>query len=338
MPETTPTPTRALTTDTRTLGETGITVSALGVGTWAWGDTAFWGYGGTYTRADAAAAFRASLDEGINFFDTAEIYGRGTSERLLGSFAHTIASPDAPLVLASKFAPLPNRWSVKKAIPEMLDQTLARLGVEQLGLYQIHWPVPWAKSDDLMDALAAAVHAGKVRAVGVSNYTGKMMHRAHARLATHGVPLASNQVQYSLLHRAPETNGVLDACRELNVALIAYSPLAQGVLTARYANGEIGKLSGPRRFSRQWSAKGREELRPLTTMLQEIAAAHEKTVEQVALNWLLSIDPRVIPIPGAKRATQATANAGALGWRLTDTELATLAGLTTAHRRSFPPI
>ena len=109
MPETTPAPTRALTTDTRTLGETGITVSALGVGTWAWGDTAFWGYGSTYTRADAAAAFRASVNAGINLFDTAEIYGRGTSERLLGSFAHTLASLDAPLVLASKFAPKSRR-------------------------------------------------------------------------------------------------------------------------------------------------------------------------------------------------------------------------------------
>jgi len=325
----------ALTTDTRTLGATGIAVSAIGVGTWAWGDTAFWGYGKTYTRADANAAFRASLDAGINFFDTAEIYGRGMSERLLGAFTHAM---DAPVVIASKFAPLPNRWNARKDLPAMLDRTLARLGVERLDLYQIHFRTPWSKSDDLMDALAAAVQAGKVRAVGVSNYTGSQMRRAHARLATHGVPLASNQVQYNLLHRTPETNGVLDACRELNVALIAYSPLAQGVLTARYANGDPGQVVGPRRFSRQWSEKGREKLRPLTDTLTMIAAAHEKTVEQTALNWLLSRDPHIIPIPGAKRASQAKANTGALGWRLSEAEVATLDDLTAQHRHSLLPI
>lgn len=322
--------------DTRPLGASGVTVSALGVGTWAWGDKAFWGYGKTYTRTDIAAAFHASLAAGVDFFDTAEVYGGGMSERLLGAFARTA---DVPVLLASKFAPLPTRLSAVKALPQALDATLARLGVERLDLYQIHFPVPWMRVNPLMDALAAAVRMGKVRAVGVSNFPAKLLRQAHARLATHGVPLASNQVQYSLLHRTPETNGVLDACRELNVALIAYSPLAQGVLTTRYATGKLEKPAGPRRFLPRHSERGREQVRPVLDTLARIAAMHGKTVEQVALNWLISRDNHIIPIPGAKRAAQAEANAGTLGWRLTADEIATLDAASERYRnKAFWPL
>jgi aryl-alcohol dehydrogenase-like predicted oxidoreductase len=186
-----------------------------------------------------------------------------------------------------------------------------------------------------MDVLAEAVQAGKVRAVGVSNYSASLMRRAHARLGRYGIALASNQVHYNLLHRYPETNGVLDACRELNVALIAYSPLEQGILSGKYRvtpqskslalrlieaiapRDPFGEMKGASYGHRDLRP---EKVEPLFAVLEEIANAHEKTIAQVALNWLLTKDACIVPIPGAKNAQQARQNAGALSWRLTEEE------------------
>ena len=304
--------------DQRHLGASGIAVSLLGVGVWSWGDKSFWGYGKDYTREDVAQAYRACQDAGLNFFDTAEMYGRGESERILGE---CIREDGRPVVIASKFAPLPNRFSASSLL-KALDASLERLNVKTIDLYQIHWPYTLLSVDALMDALAEAVRSGKVRAVGVSNYGADLMRRAHARLARHDIPLASNQVHYNLLHRKPEKNGVLDVCRELNVALIAYSPLEQGLLTGKYriiARQGIS-VSGQRRFSPSFRASQRRKIEPLLQTMDEIAKARGKTMGQLALNWLLLKDELIIPIPGAKNVRQATENAGAIGWQLTREE------------------
>ena len=304
--------------DQRHLGASGIAVSPLGVGVWSWGDKTFWGYGKDYTREDVSQAYKVCQDAGLNFFDTAEMYGRGESERILGE---CIREDGRPVVIASKFAPLPNRFSARSLL-KALDASLERLNVKTIDLYQIHWPYTILGVDALMDALAEAVRSGKVRAVGVSNYGADLMRRAHARLARHDIPLASNQVHYNLLHRKPEKNGVLDVCRELNVALIAYSPLEQGLLTGKYriVAGQGISVSGQRRFSRSFRASQRRKIEPLLQTMEEIASAHGKTMGQVALNWLLLKDELIIPIPGAKNVRQATENAGAIGWRLTREE------------------
>ena len=312
--------------ETRRLGASNLTVSSMGVGVWSWGDTSFWGYGNTYSRADVLAAYKASLDAGIDFFDTAEIYGQGNSEKLLGWCTR---QDDRPVKIASKFAPFPMRFSPKRLL-SALDDSLSRIGINELDLYQIHWPYTLLKIEDLMDYMAEAVKAGKIKAVGVSNYNEAQMRRAHARLATHGIPLASNQVHYNLLHRKPEQNGVLKTCRELDVALIAYSPLEQGILTSRFADGQGSKpTSGVRRFSQYYRDSGRQKIQPLLDTLSNLAKTHEKSVEQVALNWLLCKDELVIPIPGAKSSKQAIANAGALGWRLGEAEVAQLDGVAS---------
>ncbi|HZS78112.1 MAG TPA: aldo/keto reductase [Ktedonobacteraceae bacterium] len=304
--------------DSRQLGATGIVVPAMGIGTWSWGDTGFWGYGKNYTREDVNSAFKACMDAGLNFFDTAEIYGNGESERILGE---CIRADGRPAIIATKFAPLPTRFSASTLL-DALDASLERLGVSSIDLYQIHWPYTFINQQRLMDALARAVRSGKVRAVGVSNYNASLMRRAHARLARHGISLASNQVHYSLLHRKPEKNGVLDACRELNVSLIAYSPLEQGFLTGKYRSGNIPKaaLSPVRRLMSR-PARLRK-IEPLLQTLESIAQERGKTIAQVALNWLLTKDDLIIPIPGAKNLRQATENAGAIGWRLTEEEFA----------------
>ncbi|MBI3942318.1 MAG: aldo/keto reductase [Chloroflexi bacterium] len=317
------------------LGAPSVQISALGVGTWQWGDTTYWQYGRTYGLQDVKAAFDISLAAGINFFDTAEIYGRGDSERILGQFVRQVGAqsagpPQSRIVVATKFAPLPTRLTVS-SLHKALDASLKRLGMSQVDIYQIHFPYSLLPLKSLMNGLADAVAEGKVRAVGVSNYSADQMQRAYDALARRGVPLAANQVEYSLLKRTPEINGVLDTCQKLNVTLIAYSPIAQGLLTGKYAPGTA--VSGVRRFMGKFRQSNLQKIQPLIGLLREIGQAHEgKTAGQVALNWLM-MQPGVIPIPGAKNGRQAAENAGALGWRLSAEEFSALDKATELWKR-----
>lgn len=299
----------------------GLKVPALGVGAWAWGTANFWGYGKEYGREDVAAAFRTSLDNGVALVDTAEIYGNGASERIIGELLceRAAGSGETP-VIATKFAPLPYRLNPRSLL-KALDASLQRLGVETVDLYQIHFPSPALRVEGLMDALAEAAAQGKVRQVGVSNYGSEAMKRAHDRLAQHGLRLASNQIHYSLLNRAPEINGVLETCRDLGTTLIAYSPLAQGLLTGKYRPGQTGnKPAGlVRRAGRSFGETNLRKIEPVVDLLAEIGAAHQREPSQVALNWLIG-QTGVLAIPGAKNERQALQNAGALGWNLTDSE------------------
>lgn len=309
------------------IGKTALQTVPLGVGAWAWGDEGFWGYGKEYGQSDVAAAFDASLKAGIRFFDTAELYGNGESERLLGYLARTSRDP---VLVASKFAPLP--WRVKpQALQHALDHSLHRLGLPYVDLYQIHWPFSLLSIDVLMNALADAVAEGKARAVGVSNYSADQMRRAHDALARRGVPLASNQVEYSLLKRSPEINGVLNACRELHVTLIAYSPLAQGLLTGKYS--PTHRPQGVRSWVGAFSSAGLYAVQPVIELLREIGQDHDgKTPAQVALNWLIG-QGNILPIPGAKNAQQACSNAEALTWTLSEAEREVLSIATSSWRR-----
>jgi len=298
------------------LGSTGMQVVPMGIGTWAWGDSSTWGYGRTHTDADLQAAFEASLAAGINLFDTAEAYGSGQSERLLGRFTST---SQQPVVVATKFVPYP--WRLRKQnLLDALRASLDRLGLKQIDLYQLHFPFPPIPIETWMNGLADAVQAGLVRSVGISNCSVEQMRRAHAALAKRGVILASNQVEYSLLHRAPERNGLMQACRGMNVTLIAYSPIKKGVLSGKYT--PENRPTGIFRSSlanRDYLAR----VQPLIALMREIGQAHGgKTPSQVALNWVMC--KGALPIPGAKNVRQAQENAGALGWQLSESEMATL--------------
>src|ERR671916_3029969 len=174
-----------------------LKVAPLGVGAWAWGSTRLWGYGKKYNRSDVGKAFRASMAEGITLFDTAEMYGNGASERIIGEILREGGFEGRP-VIATKFAPLPYRFSAKSLL-SAVDKSLERLGIETIDLYQIHFPNPLLRINGLMDALAETVKAGKVRRVGISNYSAEQMQRAHDRLASHGGSLAPKQVEDSLL-------------------------------------------------------------------------------------------------------------------------------------------
>jgi len=309
------------------LGGSDITVAPLGVGTWSWGDERFWGYGTDYGRTEIADAFAASVAAGVTLFDTAEGYGQGESERLLGGLLREMHAPtstptSAPIVVATKFAPLPWRFG-GRSLRRALDASLERLGVARVDLHQIHFPYSLIGIPTLMDALADAVAEGQVGAVGVSNYSTEQMRRAHEALARRGVPLATNQLQYNLLARRPERDGTLAACRELGVTLIAYSPLAQGLLTGKYRPGGPTP-SGFRRWQPLFRGRDARHLAGLLDLLRGIGEDHGgKTPAQVVLNWLIA--QGTVPIPGAKNRAQASGNAGALGWSLHAAEVEALA-------------
>jgi aryl-alcohol dehydrogenase-like predicted oxidoreductase len=295
-----------------------IDLGELGVGTWAWGDRVTWGYGRDFGEAEAQAAFGAAVSAGVRLFDTAEIYGGGTSERLVGRFAR---AADQSVVVATKFFPYPWRVLVRGSLLGALRASLQRLGLEHVDLYQIHWPLPLVNSV-WADELAEAVHAGLARAVGVSNFPVRDLRRMDRALERRGVRLSSNQVHYSLLHRAPEQNGVLAVCRQLDVRVIAYSPLAMGLLGGRYSPEHPPpgrrRLQMFRELGRAWR---------VLPLLRELGERHGRSPAQVALNWLICHG--AVPIPGAKSAEQARQNAGALGWRITPDEVERLDRATT---------
>ena len=309
-----------------TLGSTGVAVPPLGIGTWAWGDKLFWSYGKDYDAAGLQAAFKTALELGVCFFDTAEIYGLGESERLLGQFMQQSGS-QASTIIATKYFPLPWRFSAD-AVADALTASLKRLQLATVDLYQVHWPFDFFMGQTaLMQALADEVQQGRIKAVGVSNYSAAQMRQAHQTLAERGVPLAVNQMQYSLLARQIEQNGVLPTARELNVTILAYSPLAQGLLTGKYAPENYTPPAGARRLDSRFSQSGLQKLSPVIQALTQIGEKHARTPAQVALNWLIA-QGNVIPIPGAKTAEQVQQNAGALGWALEASEVAQLAAVT----------
>lgn len=313
---------------TITLGQTGPTVTALGIGTWAWGDKLFWSYGRDYGADQVKQAFEATVEAGINFFDTAEVYGFGESERLIGQF---MQQTNQPVQIATKYFPLPWRFSAH-SVSDALTASLERLQVQKIALYQVHAPFDFLMSKrTLMNALADEVEKGRIATIGVSNYSADQMRQAHAFLAARGIPLAVNQVRYSLLTRQIETNGILAAARELGITILAYSPLAQGLLTGKYTINRATTLQGARRLDPRFSREGLARIMPVLNALEKIGATHQRTPAQVALNWLIA-QGNVIPIPGAKTAEQARQNAGALGWSLLPQEIEQLNHITQAWR------
>jgi aryl-alcohol dehydrogenase-like predicted oxidoreductase len=314
-----------------TLGQSDLRVPRLGVGAMTWGDPkglrrlhpATLAYGGAHGYEEEKAAMEVSLAAGVNLFDTAAMYSYGAAERRLGELAL-----GKDVLIATKF---PGSFRFRSEdLPRQLEASLEHLSRTTIDLYQHHFPSDQVDIPRLMELLAEAVGAGKVKAVGVSNYSAEQMRTAHAALARHGVPLASNQVEYSLLHRQPEVNGVLDACRELGVTLIAYSPLAMGAVTGKYSP-KI-KATGLRRFLPTFNKKAMEAIQPVVELLRQIGERYGKSPSQVALRWLIE-NPLVLPIPGAKNGQQALSNAGALTFQLTADEIEALDRATLAWRK-----
>lgn len=285
----------------------------LGIGAWAWGDRLFWGYD-EKQDADIKEAFDTCVNSGITLFDTAEIYGPGRSEELLGRFLRE-SGKASDTIVATKFAALP--WKTNRSdVVSACKASLERLGTDSIGLYQIHFPSPW-KNEAFWDGLGDCYEQGLVKGVGVSNYGSEALRGVHKSLADRGIPLTSNQVQYSLVYRYPELNGVKATCDELGVKVLAYSPLGLGALTGKFSE----KLpSGPREgLAKQFVAD--PGFNDLIGQMKAVAAGKggSATPSQVALAWCMA--KGTIPIPGARNARQARDNVGALSLRLTSREV-----------------
>jgi len=308
------------------LGRSPLEVVPLGVGCWAWGDREFWRYEEDHSPRDVVDAFAASLDAGLDLFDTAEAYGWGKSEQIVGALAR---KSGRRVVIATKYAPLAGRGGAA-AIRKAIAGSLRRLGLERIPLYQIHWADSTeVRIADAMAVFADAVDAGQVAAVGVSNFRAGEMREAHAALARRGVPLACNQVHYSLLHRGPEVDGVLDTCGELDVALLAYSPLEQGLLTGKYSAEHLPL--GPRAETASFAADNLAAAQPTMALLRSLADRYGVDSAAIALAWLLT-KPGVVPLAGAKSGEQAKRNADALRVTLAEAEVAQLDDASAAWR------
>jgi aryl-alcohol dehydrogenase-like predicted oxidoreductase len=311
----------------RRLGKTDIEISPIGLGCWQFsgGHGLVGRYWPVLDRATVRAIVESSLEAGVNWFDTAEAYGGGASERALAEALRELGRKPGEVVLATKWMPF---LRTARSIPRTIDRRREALGEYPIDLYQIHNPYSLSSIETQLREMAGLAKAGRIRAIGVSNFSEEQMRRAHRLLAEEGIPLASNQVRYSLLHREIEGNGVLEAARELGVTIIAYSPLAQGLLAGAYHDDpqRIRERPGMRKHLKAFRPEELERTRPLIEELRWIAAAHETSPAEVALSWLLSAHGEaVVAIPGVSSAEQARRNARAMDLRLSEEEIEKLA-------------
>ncbi len=314
----------------RRLGKTEIEITPIGLGCWQF-------YGGgrgisalvwkSTPQDEVDKIVKTALEGGINWFDTAEVYGSGGSEKALSTALSNAGKVDGEVVIVTKWLPF---FRTAGNIPRTIGARQRCLAPFSIDLYLIHAPYAFSSVEAQMDAMAALVKAGKIRSIGVSNFSAEKMRRAHVALAKHGLPLASNQVGFNLVARNKEKEAVLDVARELGVTIIAYSPLAQGLLTGKFhKNPElVKKLPFIRRV-----LVGRvvEKSRPIIKMLEDIAGSYNCTAAEVALNWVINyLGDTIVAIPGATKTEHVNQNIGAMNLKLTKDEMAKLDELSRA--------
>jgi len=276
---------------------------------------------------------RAALDGGISWFDTAEVYGWGASEEGLAAALHAAGKQPGEVLVATKWWPM---LRTARSITGTIDERLRRLGGFPIDLHQVHQPFALASIGAQMDAMAELVKAGKIRGVGVSNFSARRMRAAHEALARHGLPLLTNQVKYSLLDRRVELDDTLQTARELGVTLIAYSPLEQGLLTGVFHQDPdlIRRRPGFRRYLPEFRRERIVRSAPLIEALRRIGDRRGASPAQVALCWLLCAHgDLVVAIPGATKVRHAVEAAGAMGFRLDEGEVRELDELSWRYTR-----
>lgn len=289
----------------------GARMSAIGLGTWQFGSSE-WGYGRQYASSEAGPILLRALELGVNLVDSAEFYGFGRSERIVGE---AIRGRRDQVFIATKLFPI----GLPFQVGARARGSARRLGVDHIDLYQQHWPSPLFPASSTMPRMKRLVDAGLVGHIGVSNFGLQAWRGAERAL---GGPVLSNQVEFSLIKRQPESE-LLPWAQQNGRVVIAYSPLGQGLLSGRYQQAPPRNF---RRMRRAFSAESRARLEPLIAALRETASKHGATEAQVALAWLIR-KPNVVAIPGASSVRQVEENVAAADIELSDEEDARLSAL-----------
>ncbi len=306
----------------RTLGSSDLKITPIGLGCWQFSKKQnlagrFWPF---LDDPLIDRIVKASMDGGVNWFDTAEVYGNGASEKALASALSDIGKKPGEVLIATKWWPM---FRTASNIPKTFHRRLNALAPFPVDLYQVHQPWGFSNEKAEMEAMARLVDEGKVRYVGVSNFSAAKMRSAWETLQKRGIPLVSNQVRYSLLDRSIESNGILETAKELGITIIAYSPLAQGLVTGKFhENPELLKNIGFRKYSPMFKRAGLERSRKLTVTVRQLAEKYGATPSQIALSWLIHHHgDAVVAIPGATKESHARDNAGAMGFTMTGDDL-----------------
>jgi aryl-alcohol dehydrogenase-like predicted oxidoreductase len=315
----------------RRLGQTDIEITPIGLGVmqFAGGAGIFGMMFPEISQENMDAIIRTALDGGINWFDTAEMYGRGRSEQGLANAMRAAEKKDDEVIVATKWFPM---FRTARNIPRTIHDRIRFMNGYSIDLYMIHQPWGFSPPEAEMDAMADLVEGGKIRSVGVSNFNAEQMRRAHKALQKRGLPLAANQVQYSLFHRKIETNGVMAAAKELGITITAWSPLASGLLTGKFHKDP--EILNQTPFGRRMQLRREiERSRPLIQALEEVAIKYDATPAQIALNWLIHFQGEVVvAIPGASKIMQAEENARVMNFKLTNEEMTQLDERSRAFR------
>jgi aryl-alcohol dehydrogenase-like predicted oxidoreductase len=305
----------------RKLGSSDLMVSEIGFGGWAMGK---WMWGDDVVDDQSIAAVHRALELGINLFDTAAVYGEGHSERVLGK---ALLGRRDEVIIASKCGRIcatdgsMHNDSSPGAINAECEQSLRNLQTDHLDLYQVHWPDESVPFEDTMAALLKLREQGKIRHIGVSNFTVPMMERMMA-----AGELVSLQPPYSLLRRGIETE-ILPLCRQRNLAVLAYSPMQRGLLTGKYGPGATFPQSDSRSRDPLFQGERLAQIAAALEQMGQMAAAHGKTAAQMAIAWVLNQPGLTVALCGAKRASHIEESAGAAEWKLSADELQKLDAL-----------
>jgi len=300
-----------------------LRISRIGLGTWQFGSRE-WGYGEDYATTVAPTLIRRAVELGITFIDTAEFYGLGRSERIIGETLATLSPTERRAVtVATKFMPVA---PAEPVVARQAAGSLRRLGIDSLDLYFVHWPNPFVSQRRVMQSLRPLVESGAVQRVGVSNYSLRQWIDAERALRA---PVVANQVPFSLVDPRPALDLVPHAAA-LGRLVVAYSPLGQGLLAGA---GESGSPGGIRALSPRFREANRRRASPLFKAVREVASAHGATAAQVALAWVIR-HPNTVAIPGARTVAQLEENAAAADLELSDDEFHRL----TAESEAFAAI
>ncbi|HNW89849.1 MAG TPA: aldo/keto reductase [Bacteroidales bacterium] len=306
----------------RQLGRTGIMVTPIGLGCWQFSKQnnmagKFWP---TLEDDLIDKIVSLSLQGGINWFDTAEVYGNGASEKALSKALQAAGIRPGQVRIATKWWPM---FRFASNIPKTIDERIKALAPYPIDLYQVHQPWGFSNEKSEMAAMAELLDRKLIKSIGVSNFSAQKMKNAREVLDKKGIPLASNQVPYNLLNRKIETNGVMDTAKKIGISIIAYSPLAQGLVTGKFHdNPELLENTGFRKYSSRFKTQGLEKSRPVIMLVKELALKYNVTPSQIALNWLIHFHgDTVVAIPGATKEIHVKENTGAMLFRLSDEDM-----------------